>query len=144
MSENKTIFLIGHGMYSDACIYHATFDKKKAESYVAYRNMIKGIYESTWWIEEHDVDDFEIGDIQGCKYGYCNTVTFDKNNQVKYSDYYRSYMKEDTVEVLSKRPFSSDKIVVKFFSPDIISFEKRVKIAYDMVAEYKAKENGVI
>lgn len=35
MTENKTIFLIGHGDYSDATIYHATFDKEKARK-IAY------------------------------------------------------------------------------------------------------------
>lgn len=140
MTENKTIFLIGHGDYSDAMVYHATFDKEKAEKYIAYKNMKEDELYS-WWIDEVNVDDFEIGNVEGLKYGYKNVITF--RNDVIYSiKKCKSYMEKDSVHI-SYANDSTKYVKVSFFSPKEIDSEKAKKIAYDMLAEYKAKENGV-
>ena len=144
MSNNKIIYLIGFGAYSDAQVYHATFDKDKAEKYIAYKNMLDNDSYGHWWIEKVGIDDFEIGDVEGLKYGYLNTLIFDKNIKMTYYKCVKSYVKEDKVEVIPKQKFSTqDYIKVCFFSPEKISIEKANKIAYDMLAEYKARESGV-
>lgn len=139
------IYVITSGEYSAYNIEYVTTDKKKAELFCAVHNK-----NNTWdyyEIEEYESDDFDItvSEEKG-EPGYLyifKFILFNNNNNVCHlhiSNIYKyiTFKKQNTIDALIYGRLYG----VNIWIPEE-NEEKAKKIAYDMMAEYVARKEGI-
>ena len=133
------VYIITMGEYSDKYNFGVTLDKEKAESYVERFNA-----ENKWksaYVEEHEMDDWDDDRLifyvvvkrDGVKAEATDYAT-DTNNVKPYMEYFRTGPRLFDI----KEKQTGYYVYVKAKDND-----HAVKIACDLVAEYKAREAGL-
>ena len=135
-------YVITQGEYSDKHIVHITTDKKKAERYIEYNNAryVDRYYWGNCYLEEYEIDDFEVDDTPIEKVNTWNIDVYD-NGKIQVKRVCMCHREESRVEdyhCYTKPCFYS---VVVFTDDE--SEEKAKKIAVDLVAKYKAEQEGI-
>lgn len=137
------VYIISSGEYSDTHIECVTADKKKAELFCAVYNQPYGYGE--YYFNEYEVDDWDIKADRKVGYSYRFLYQYDFSHECYFLNELGVAIKFEHNSTVESKDCSSI-----FYPKYEISLwieeendEKAEKIAYDMIAEYRAKKEGL-
>lgn len=129
-------YLVTQGSYSDYHVVGVTTDKKKAEALKEKINGRTNFYYNKAQIEEFDDKNIQLYLDDTC----CYTVNVFDNGE---TEVFKTYLDLEIDREGITRSDYLNKYVVTMFEPDNFTRDKVVKIAYDKIAEYKARKQNI-
>lgn len=130
------VYIVTSGEYSDYMINQVFLDREKAELYCAAQ-------ETDWdkpRIEEYDTFDTEItGDSHNVK--TCCKAWFRGGGLEDYYKVFYSFEAKNRVSPITSR--YKERYVVEFSCKGDLTRERIEKIGQDMIAKYKAEQEGL-
>lgn len=130
------VYLITSGEYSDFTIEHATLDESKAKAFCELHNRVGGYpYYDIW---EQELDDFFVGTEDDCRWQY-RYRQFPETHKIEFGWAEYCIVADSTNVVM---PWQKDGLAATVYLKDRDD-KKAEKIAQDLFAEYRAKEQGI-